>query len=325
MFLSTPRYFGFPSQMYVRTTRGLLNLIQTVNGQAPCFVSVLQYPQKHQPVFDKFVFDLDSDHLSDALEDVRKLRSYAKKLRAKYSIVFSGRKGFHFYIHCMPSLVTSHLLGEVHEFIANHLNLQTADPHIFGDLRRVIRLPTSRYVSSDGIVNGHYCRAISDHDVDKGIAHILNVSKHPGLLPEAPTVDYSLTELMHRMHGFTVRRAKLSDKPRLQFSQRADSSAVTSLNAIVPECLRRHITDYNPIHAIRFETACWLKLCSYSNVAIYDFFESLDWRDWDRSRTRYQVRRAKARPPWCKKLKDAYGSDYCSTCSIGEKSVIHRR
>lgn len=323
MFIETPRYFGFPIQTYVRSKEGLANLVDALNGRAPCFVSVLRYPQPLQPVFNKFVFDLDSDDLNKTLDDVKKLREFAKSIRAKYTVVFSGRKGFHFYIHCKPSVITSHFLGKVHAFIAESCKLTTADPHIFGDLRRVIRLPTSRYVSRDGHVNGHYCRHITDTDIDKGIDHILELSEQPGKIPKTPTVDYTFAELTHRLRSFTYVVKEMADTKRVRFATSAESGAITDLDVVVPRCLRHHITDYNPTHIIRFEATCWLKLCKFSKTRIIDFYEQLEWRDWNQRTTNYQTNRARPRPPDCNKLKQSLGEGYCEECSLGGRRVLH--
>lgn len=324
MLLSTPRYFGFPSQSYVRTQVGLTNLINAVNGNAPCFVSVLQYPQPKQPVFNKFLFDLDSNDLSIALKDVNSLRAFATKHQITYTVIFSGRKGFHFYFHCKPSTITSYLLGAIHSYIADECKLQTADKHLFGDLRRVIRVPTSRHVTRDGVIGKYYCRYISDADIDKGLKHILQICTSPGENPVTPKAEDTLSDITERFPNFDMHAKTQEEKQRLHFESAATSDAITELNVVVPECLRQHIDDYNPVHVVRYETTCWLKLIKFSNVAIYDFYEHFAWRDWNRQRTRYQVRRAKARPVWCWKLREILGDTYCKDCSLGEKCVIHR-
>jgi len=325
LFTETPRWFGFPQQQYVRTSKGLKNILSEVNGTFPCFISVLTYPEPNIPIFDKLVFDFDYKHgLKKPYSDVSKLKAFCENINVPYTIIFSGQKGFHFYIHFLPSTITSIRLEAAHEGITNSLKFETVDRHLFGDLRRVMRMPTTVYINSKGQANGHYCRYLTKEDFEKGILHIKQISKTPGELPQKPKGTMLFQEFVEHIDNYWKHVFSATNNGTMQFNMNRTQSGIKTFFVIAPTCLRQHIGDINPKHIIRFETSCWLKLIGFDNISIYNFYEKLRWRDWDRQMTRYQVRRAKIRPPRCSKIRSIIGDKYCNECSLGGTYVINR-
>jgi len=302
-----------------------MNILEEINGAAPCFISVLVFPEPAKHIFDRLVFDFDGKHgLKEPFDDVAKLKEFCIKLNLPHTIIFSGKKGFHFYIHFRPSSVSSIRLEAAHEGLAKNFDLKTADRHLFGDLRRVMRMPTSLHVDSQGKANGHYCRYLTDKEFDNGIMHIKKVSKEPGELPEKPESSMLFSEFVEHIDNywkyvFTAKNGSES----MEFNISRDKENIKTFFTIAPLCMRKQIGDINPKHIIRFETSCWFKLIGYDNISIYDFYEKQHWRDWNRQVTRYQVRRAKVRPPRCNRIKSVVGDKYCRDCSLGGACVIN--
>ena len=325
MFTETPRWFGFPLQHYIRSKASLLNILETVNGTNPCFISVLVFPEPSKYIFDRLVFDLDSKRgLKEPYKDASKLKDFCTKLNLPCTIIFSGRKGFHFYIHLKPSSVSPVRLEAAHEGLTENLDLKTADRHLFGDLRRVMRMPTTVYIDSEGKKNGRYCRYLTDEDFDKGIMSIKKISKEPGIFPEKPEVNMLFSEFVEHIDNYWkyVFTAE-NGNGTMEFDVDRDKENIRTFYAIAPLCLRKHIGDTNPKHIIRFETSCWLKLVGYNNISIYDFYEKQHWNDWNRQITRYQVRRGKVRPPKCNRIRSIIGDKYCNDCPLGVACVIN--
>ena len=310
MLFDFPRYVGFPEQFYVKDREHFFRLFQEYNGKKPVFLSVYKFVTKTKLIPDRIIFDLDSkENLKFSYIEAKRLSDFFDR---KIIIIFSGCKGFHVYIPVKSSSkFAPRLLFLLQQHIKRKLDLRTADSHLFGDMRRLIRYPTSKYVSKYGS-NGRYCRYISMDDFYKGLDHILSLSYTPG---QEPQIDYYWT-----LEDIVEEKLKISfdilncnsSKNRNTWTIR--SSAKIQKDVIVHKCLQRIFLD-NPPHIIRFETTAWLKFLGYSDKNIYQFYESLNWIDFSESKTRYQISRVFPRLPDCNKLSDLFIQD-CYNCKF---------
>ena len=97
-------------QKWVHNSDELQNLISEGNGVASVFMSHNSYPDPEHPaehdgpcpsiariryvnVTQQFI-DLDSEKLSNALHDCRKLIEWFEQEKLPYTVAFSGKKGF---------------------------------------------------------------------------------------------------------------------------------------------------------------------------------------------------------------------------------------
>lgn len=100
-------------------------------------------------------FDFDSDDLKIAWKDATTLYNYIVKLGYDCHITFSGRKGFHVFLSVKPKPYSKLHIKTIQKYFKEKLNLKTLDEQIFGDIRRLMRIPWTYNV------NGDLCREIS--------------------------------------------------------------------------------------------------------------------------------------------------------------------
>lgn len=60
MFFETPRYVGFPNQLWVEDSFAFKNFESMFKNKAPFFVSTFQFKDKDTPIVDNLFFDIDS-------------------------------------------------------------------------------------------------------------------------------------------------------------------------------------------------------------------------------------------------------------------------
>lgn len=102
-------------------------------------------------ILDKLVYDFDNGSKS-----LKKLREAVPKLlkhKLKFSLVFSGNKGFHLYVythHTEDVHNRYHVLFNAHHKVMELLDLteEDVDPKLIGDVKRIIRCPNTMHLKS---------------------------------------------------------------------------------------------------------------------------------------------------------------------------------
>lgn len=316
MFTEAPRWFGCPTQQYVTRREGVVSLIKQVSGSAPCYVSEYVFPTETTLRFDRVFMDFDSkDSLKGPYYDCCKMKKFCESLGLPYVIVFSGGKGFHFHFFIKTTNVSLSELWSLHTALAEELRLLTPDHHCFGNLRQIVRVPTSLYINKNGERNGRYCYYLTPRQFDKGIQHAVKLSKEPGILPEKEKSSVSFDEVTEKLSSYKALLFGTSNH-QLNVGISRTREKISSVNVVAPACLRIGIQEWNPTHDTRFETTCWLKFIGFTDAAITNFYSTLKWRDFEENCTRYQIRRIRSRFPLCYKLKDLTKGKYCTICPI---------
>ena len=319
MFNELPRWIGFPNQVYVNSEFARNNLINKFNGKTPCFMSTFVFPTKQQMVVDRATFDIDSKlNLRIPYKDAKKLKYFAEKNDIPYRIVFSGGKGFHFYMFFKPEEGDEDIKSKLYSMqlcLVRHLKMQAIDIPKIGQLRCLIRIPTTVYVNSSGEKNGNYCRYISPEEFNMGLNYIIGIAKTPGVLPEKPEPKHTLDELCEMIPNFKRRHGFNGNGVDFDLTQ--GGILTPTLEAIGVPCLQRHINDQEPSELVRLETTCFLKFLGYRDLSIIGFYKSLKWMDWNYRKTQYKVAQVKPRYPNCKMLRATLGEDDCKDCPFG--------
>ena len=168
---SFPRGMGFPYQSNMHGKYFIVNsvdemeaLIQSHNF-IDCYSTMYSFTMYTQVIRDKsnaivdcIVFDLDSEDIEVAYEDAKKLISWAQRHGAKPRLHFSGNKGFHIFIDMVPvKLINAQSALRIFmKELNKNAKLQTIDPVVTQDLKRILRIP--------GTINkksGLYCIPIN--------------------------------------------------------------------------------------------------------------------------------------------------------------------
>ena len=143
-------------------------ILNRYNGMKNLFYSIYatnEYGKFNNVLVDKIFFDFDE---ADAIEDVKKLTRYCISKGLSFSIFYSGKKGFHFYVHCKPQHLShpKDALLQAHEFFIGELDLKM-DPHIKGDIARVARIPNTYHITGK-----KFCICIKKEWLEKGLEFI---------------------------------------------------------------------------------------------------------------------------------------------------------
>ena len=322
-----PRYFGCPNQVYVTEKIALKNLLKACNGNKPCFVTTYAFPEKNEAIVDKAVFDLDNKfgNLTVPYKDAKSLKDFCFNKNIPHTIVFSGGKGFHFYIHtnpikCGPEEKTEvkNILYSIQLSLSNHLGLQSLDTNTIGKLRLLIRMPTTIYVNKHLKKNGNWCRWISDKEFDKGLKFVEKLAKQgPGKLPKAPKVTMSFEEITELIPKYELRQKYNGIDMDGAFDLQGGILTPT-IDALALPCLKISIKE-NPSHWERVEIVAWLKLMGYRDMSIVAFFRNVGWKNFNQQKTQANIRTIKARLPKCTSLREVYGAHLCKKCPIRSK------
>ena len=321
MFSELPRWIGFPNQIYVTSEFARDSLINKFNGKTPCFLSTFVFPSKQEMIVDRATFDLDSKlSLRIPYKDTKKLKYFAEKNEIPYRIVFSGGKGFHFYIFFKPEKGNDEIktkLYSLQDSLVKALKIEAIDYPTIGRLRWLIRIPTTVYVNGNMQTNGNYCRWIPKDDFELGLKHIIKIAKTPGELPKKPKPKHTLNEICELIPNYTEKQQ--FNGLQTDFDLTQGGILTPTLEALGVPCLQRQITANEPSELVRMETTCFLKFLGYRDISIIGFFKSLKWRDWNKEKTSYKIRQMKPRLPNCKKLRYVLGEENCKDCSFRRK------
>jgi len=179
-----PREIAFPKRQIVRNEDEFIKLITSYNGKKNIYFSLYNCSSNYQYnnisgnfencIIDKVFFDLDGDTLQKPFEDLKKLITYAKANNYKFTMCFSGKKGFHFYLFCKHTH-SKDLLKNSQEYIAKRLMIDV-DKHIVGDIARISRVPNSLHLTGN-----KYCISLSLTDIKLGLEHIKEKAKQQNI------------------------------------------------------------------------------------------------------------------------------------------------
>ena len=156
------RYVGYYSkgtgnQIPVQSYREIKRIVDehlSINNLA---ISVSTY-KDGKPHLLFLPFDFDSNDLWDAWKDAKKLYNHFVSCNYGTFITFSGRKGFHVFLSTEPKFYSKKQVRSTQKLFRDMLNLKTLDEQIFGDTRRLMRIPWTYNI------NGDVCRILNKQD-----------------------------------------------------------------------------------------------------------------------------------------------------------------
>jgi hypothetical protein len=265
------RYIGFWGNSYgdqkrISSYNEIKEFVESHLGIDNIGISISTY-KDGVPFLLFLPFDFDSGTLIDAWEDAKKLYLHLRTCNYGAYLIFSGRKGFHVLVPTIPRLYTKRQLRTIQMMFKTMLDLKTLDEQIFGDIRRLMRLPNTYNI------NGDLCRVISSNEGEE-----LDLDKlyHDDFIP-----------LEVYKNGI-----KREHKPEYH-----DYDCIESLVRSDPE----------PRHLIRFTYTVLRLAEGYSYDEILDEMESFGWADFDPEYSRKQIEHIDGRnyvPPSCDTLRD---------------------
>jgi hypothetical protein len=164
-YWSSPQRFG--NQIRVHSREDVIELLNKYNGVYNCGISMCSIIGE-VPLMLYLPFDFDSYNLKESWEDAKKLYNY---LAPDYdiSINYSGYRGFHCFLTIPPKMYSTNLIKTAQKWFMDALDLKTCDPNIFGDWRRLMRIPGTLHCGKfkkdkekqwKRLGEGNYCQQI---------------------------------------------------------------------------------------------------------------------------------------------------------------------
>jgi len=161
-FLDIPfgyRYIGYYEQEVVKSRKDIIKVIEEHLSVDNIALSISTYKDNH-PHLLFMPFDFDSDDLRKAWDDAKRLYNYFVRENYGAYLTFSGRKGFHVLVITDPKVYTRKQLRVCQRHFKNLLSLNTVDEQIFGDVRRLMRIPGTYNIK------GGLCKVLA-HNIGK--------------------------------------------------------------------------------------------------------------------------------------------------------------
>lgn len=173
---SFPMYVGVPERKIINNIKELIALINKYNGIKPLYNCI--YDQKVS--LNKIFLDFDTRY---ALRDCILLDDWCERQKLLRLILFSGRKGFHFYIFTKNYeniILKKDTLYNIHKYIINEINKTLKikehkfepDPQIIGNISQSGRIPNTYHIFGEA-----YCIPILRKDLEKGLNYIKGLSQ----------------------------------------------------------------------------------------------------------------------------------------------------
>lgn len=263
-----------------------------VNHDSPCpQISGIKYVKVQQQYFDS-----DSDKLSNALHDTRKIVEYFEEENLPYTVAFSGRKGFQIcqlfkpavydirdeiYIDSETVVPWSSYYVASQNYIKTKLKLRTLDP-VVAEPKRIMRVwNTMHFKRGSTVPTGTYCSPLHPSQIIDGTpGGILDWARQPHDI----NFDYlqGKTWLTYDQY---LDKYKISPSMLSQSNVEYSSGLISKykpgsgknwnwFKAMMPQIgidgkvynklcyLHEHYHNHNPPHIIRFGSAAYWKKMS---------------------------------------------------------------
>jgi len=322
------RYIGIPNQYWCESKFAFDSFERMFKNKVPFFVSTHKFKDKQTPIIDNLYFDIDSYFsIRMPYRNVQKLNDLFHKKDIPTVINFSGGKGFHLYAIFKKYIPKDEkdkdkmkdLIYSIQMRVAEDCGTEAFDEPTFGRTRFLTRYPTSRYIRADEDTgrleaNGNYCRNLSVEEFESGLKKISKLVKEPGEVPRKPNATMTMKEFADTFKDFKMRKRKVKNDD-LKFIIDRQGINVPSIDAVGAPCLKKIAEKIDPTHFERIELVAFLKHLGYTDLSINAFIKHLKWRDYNYSKTSYQVRFIKPRLPRCSFLKKTY-KEYCKNCTL---------
>jgi len=301
-------------RLIVHNEKEFADFIRTYNGRMNCYTTVYDFTKfrtkydsqgneisevdQESVILDRIFLDFDAHGLpiEESLHDVTVVTEYLLGLDYRFNILFSG-KGFHVYVY---GSITDNIrniqafFNEVLTYIQSHrspldTNNGTTLDNSGVQTYRLRRIANTVNMSTP---EDFYCIPLTLKDIDKGMAHILELAKTP--------------QNKRQYYG----KIKVSWPTVLPFADAPTEISVVEKIGKLPiiPCLKKAIMVENPSHEARVYTVSFYRdvlslgrrypTMEENNIIFENIMDELNriaekenvWLDWDEETTRYHAR-----------------------------------
>lgn len=282
LFRKTPRDIGRPYRQRINSFEELQKFVSLQNGLSDVFVGLYDY----QKIIDKLWFDIDAPSLEEALESAKKLFQKLKEKGLEFHVIFSGAKGFHFYIliddYRPPNTETGRLLlRQAFEQLTE--GIDNIDRHVKGDINRLVRVPGSLHPKT-----GKYCTFLPDNFINWTAREIAEYSSR--FHTSEPKPRYELNKIID--FNKVYRNTKVHEYKFEAQSHHISENIIEMLKPLIRPCVLQILqNDREPPHDIRTTFVAELHWLGYGHKDIKEICSKLNWIDYDPNVTGYHIKK----------------------------------
>ena len=306
LFSGLPRQVAPPYRRKIFSFSELLSFFSLSNTHE-IFTSVYSFFEGKITI-DKIFIDIDGGYTEELYNRFCLACENLNNSKIPFIPVVSGIKGFHLYIPLIPKEYENNQNALNDLYYATHSIISEAglydiivednikkvniipDKQIIGDIHRICRIPNSIRSDYDRssfctYLPQEFFKEMSLVDV---ISHMKSCHSYTYDFKNLKSIEdtirlgvkYDLYSMNHKNNTQEV------------FEQDYDEDdMLTFLRPI----LKSAISVRNPTHIARVASTTELIYLGYSDKEIIEFYRSLDWIDFDESRTTYHVREVRGK------------------------------
>lgn len=298
---SFPREIGRKRSL-VKTKRLFEQKIDMLNGADEVFTNV----NPLNGTINKIFIDFDGEH---SLEEAQQVYQYCLSKNIPCIPIASGKKGIHLHIllksrrgkdnkEILYKATKSLLIQALSE------KSKSIDSHVIGDTRRLCRIPGTLRPPE----NANFCTYLPP---SKGFLEMNQTALSWWI---KGTHNFQLEDYIPNRDDLTFPTFESLILPEIEslnmkFEQDLYDNSPSCIDNKILEmalrpCLYRLITVEEPRHHVRVAVTDDLLRSDFTVNQIVEIFRSLNWRDWNEGKTRYQIEHCKPISYPKKKLKE---------------------
>lgn len=250
---------GYGNQIPVKTDKEINDFVSEHLGLDNIGISISTF-KNGVPYLLFLPFDFDSTKLIEAWRDAVLL--YNKFVEKDYSasLTFSGKKGFHVFLEVKPKVYPKRFIRFIQQTFKDLYTLKTMDERIFGDSRRLMRIPGTYHMG------GKLCKLLCMNEGKVcDLENLLGFS-NTDVVIETSDVSCDVKDI----HSYPCIEQIIKDSEYWKKNHPRKS--------------------FEPAQPIRYTWVASRLAKGDTEDEIVGEAKSFGWYDWDESITRYQIR-----------------------------------
>lgn len=322
-----PRAVGNPFQYFVTKPKNFFLFITNNNGKKTCYTSHNNYTDfdeydnpTHVRTHNLFLdFDMDEEvgiPFDKTARDAYLVSEYLSDENIQHTISFSGRGGYHIYIHLKPTeeKLNNGLTDKyksIYAHLKKNLNLKTIDQRC-ADAKRLCRIPMTKYTKNREKTDR---KCIPVHQPIDDKEEMYEKSKK-----EVKMDDYvisgdrcSIDELIEKWNIKQEQFRREEIYGTVAYNPPEDMPLVAEF---FKPCVQNMLFTQNPPHFVRVSACSKIKRIGYSLEEAKKLFDRMahkyNWIDRENQQNRYyhiqHIYKRDYRMPSCRKIME---EGYC--------------
>lgn len=320
LFGEMPRFVGNPNQWCVFDEKTFDFFVEENEGEANCYARISHLSRSASPILDRVFLDLDGEVgeeltdtelvrrlrkseefrqsvLREVVEDARSVAKLAREESIPLVGVYSG-KGIHLHLLFEKRDSPVRQLKSNTEWILNEADVSTFDRQVFGDVKRLCRVPNCRrYDETLEKPTDLYVVPLSAEEILSATPEKLvewsreprQIEKPAGSRP--PFFERSEVEMESMVDPSSVER-----EPVGVTNDEIDENLEAWVEDLLQlPCLYQRVKTSNPSHDVRLASAIMMMNAGLEVSDVEEVFSRMGWADFDRSVTRKNLKSIKRR------------------------------